>query len=141
MSLLAEEIVEEWLNRKGYFTIRGIKLGVDEIDLIGLRKTEIGFEGIHVEVCVSMNPVSYISKVPKQVQKETSKGANSAARSREELEQGVKEFVENKFFKARKHELLSRLLPDLWSRELVVHKVKDNAELELIKAKASLLDI
>lgn len=26
MALLAEEIVEEWLNRQGYFTIRGIKM-------------------------------------------------------------------------------------------------------------------
>jgi len=37
MSLLAEEIVEEWLNRDGYFTIRGIKLGVHEIDLLALK--------------------------------------------------------------------------------------------------------
>ena len=27
MALLAEEVVEEWLNRQGYFTIRGIRLG------------------------------------------------------------------------------------------------------------------
>lgn len=27
MALLAEEIVEEWLNRQGYFTIRGVKVG------------------------------------------------------------------------------------------------------------------
>jgi len=30
MLQLAEEIVEEWLNRHGYFTIRGIRLG-DEV--------------------------------------------------------------------------------------------------------------
>jgi hypothetical protein len=36
MALLAEEIVEEWLNRNGYFTIRGIKLGVHEIDLLAI---------------------------------------------------------------------------------------------------------
>jgi hypothetical protein len=43
MALLAEEIVEEWLNRNGYFTIRGIKLGVQEIDLLALavcRRTQ-----------------------------------------------------------------------------------------------------
>ena len=27
MALLAEEIVEEWLNHRGYFTIRGVKSG------------------------------------------------------------------------------------------------------------------
>ena len=37
MSLLAEEVVEEWLNRNGYFTIRGIKVGVDEIDILAIR--------------------------------------------------------------------------------------------------------
>jgi hypothetical protein len=31
---LAEELVEEWLNRKGYFTIRGIKVGVHEMDIL-----------------------------------------------------------------------------------------------------------
>lgn len=36
MALLAEEIVEEWLNRQGYFTIRGIKMGVQEIDLLAV---------------------------------------------------------------------------------------------------------
>jgi len=28
MALLAESVVEEWLNRNGFFTIRGIKHGV-----------------------------------------------------------------------------------------------------------------
>ena len=37
MSLLAEAVVEEWLNRQGYFTIRGIKLGNDEIDILAIR--------------------------------------------------------------------------------------------------------
>jgi len=39
MALLAEEVVEEWLNRKGYFTIRGVKVGVDEIDILAIRPT------------------------------------------------------------------------------------------------------
>jgi len=34
MALLAEEVVEEWLNRQGYFTIRGIRLGVHESRLV-----------------------------------------------------------------------------------------------------------
>jgi hypothetical protein len=37
MALLAEEIVEEWLNRHGYFTICGIKMGVHEIDLLAVK--------------------------------------------------------------------------------------------------------
>jgi hypothetical protein len=37
MALLAESLVEEWLNRKGFFTIRGIKHGVAEMDLLAIR--------------------------------------------------------------------------------------------------------
>ena len=37
MALLAESLVDEWLNRQGFFTIRGIKHGVGEIDLLGVR--------------------------------------------------------------------------------------------------------
>jgi hypothetical protein len=37
MALLAESLVEEWLNRKGFFTIRGIKHGVAEMDLFAIR--------------------------------------------------------------------------------------------------------
>jgi hypothetical protein len=35
MALLAESLVEEWLNRSGFFTMRGIKCGVNELDLLG----------------------------------------------------------------------------------------------------------
>ena len=41
MSQLAEEIVEERLNRQGYFTIRRLRLGVDEIDLLAIRPASI----------------------------------------------------------------------------------------------------
>ena len=37
MAALAESLVGEWLNRQGFFTVRGLKHGVDEIDLLGIR--------------------------------------------------------------------------------------------------------
>lgn len=57
MALLAEELVEEWLNRNEFFTIRGIKLGYHEIDLLA-----IGFEDgkticRHDEVQASARPI------------------------------------------------------------------------------------
>jgi hypothetical protein len=56
MSLLGEEVVEEWLNRNGYFTIRGIKIGVDEIDILAIRPLPGGkHECRHVEVQVSIS--------------------------------------------------------------------------------------
>ena len=51
MALLAEEIVEEWLNRQGYFTIRGVKVGVHEIDLLAVKWQKDGkAECRHIEV-------------------------------------------------------------------------------------------
>jgi len=42
MALLAESLVDEWLNRQGFFTVRGIKHGVHEIDLLGVRPKDGG---------------------------------------------------------------------------------------------------
>jgi len=132
MALLAEEIVEEWLNRQGYFTIRGIKIGVHEIDLLAVRPQDKGgVECRHIEVQASMRPVSYISKVPKEIQR-SGKAANSASRSDEELLQGVAEWVEKKFLKREKKDLMRSLWPGEWSSELVVNNIKCENELKLI---------
>ena len=132
MALLAEEIVEEWLNRQGYFTIRGIKMGVQEIDLLAVKwQTDGTVECRHVEVQASMRPVSYISRVPKEEQK-AGRAANSAKRSDEELIQGVVEWVEKKFYRSDKKALMAKLWNGKWSSELVVNVVKSDQELKLI---------
>lgn len=132
MALLAEEIVEEWLNRQGYFTIRGIKVGVHEIDLLAVRwHNDREPECRHVEVQASMRPVSYISRVPKSEQKK-GRAKNSAKRSAEELVAGVSEWVETKFRRPDKRALMSRLWDGEWSSELVVNAVKSDEELDLI---------
>lgn len=132
MALLAEEIVEEWLNRQGYFTIRGIKMGVQEIDLLAVKwQTDGKTECRHIEVQASMRPVSYISRVPKEEQK-GGRPANSAKRSDEELVQGVAEWVEKKFHRFDKKALMAKLWNGKWSSELVVNVVKSEQELKLI---------
>jgi hypothetical protein len=134
VALLAEEIVEEWLNRQGYFTIRGIKTGVDELDILAIRPSEDAMlECRHIEVQASVRPVSYISRVPKQVQRETGKAATSSKRSTEELVVGVEEWVTNKFAKPKKLKLMKQLAPGDWSRELVIHRVKSREEVLLIE--------
>jgi hypothetical protein len=135
MALLAEELVEEWLRRQGWFTLRGVKLGVHEIDLLAVRSEPDGrVRCRHVEVQVSMRPVSYISRVPKAVQAAEGRAASSVKRSVEELSLGVAEWVEKKFRRADKQALRERLWPGVWEEELVVHKVKSEAELDLIRA-------
>jgi hypothetical protein len=132
MALLAEEIVEEWLNRQGYFTIRGIKMGVHEIDLLAVKWQANGkTECRHIEVQASMRPVSYISRVPKEGQK-AGRAANSAKRTEQELVQGVTEWVERKFRRADKQALMAKLWDSGWSSELVVNVVKSEEELKLI---------
>lgn len=133
MALLAEEIVEEWLNRQGYFTIRGIKIGVHEIDMLAVRfKGEGAPECRHIEVQASMRPVSFISRIPKQLQR-TGRAANSAKRSREELEKGVQEWVETKFRRSDKIALMKKLWNTKWSSELVLNNVKSQDEVSLIQ--------
>jgi len=79
MSLLGEEVVEEWLNRNGYFTIRGIKVGVDEIDILAIKPLSNGqHECRHIEAQISINPISYITKVPADIRKLTGRGAHNA---------------------------------------------------------------
>lgn len=132
MALLAEEIVQEWLNRQGYFTIRGIKMGVQEIDILAIKFSSDGnTECRHIEVQASMRPVSYISKVPKSAQKD-GRAANSAKRTDGELMEGVAEWVEKKFKRADKKALLQSLYAAGWTSELVINVVKSTQEVELI---------
>ncbi len=73
MALLAEELVEEWLNRAGFFTIRGVKIGVHEMDLLAIRPTQDGLECRHVEVQASVNPPIYLFRLTKADQKKASR--------------------------------------------------------------------
>jgi hypothetical protein len=133
MALLAEEIVEEWLNRQGYFTIRGVKIGVHEMDLLAVRLAGDAFDCRHLEVQASVRPVSYLTRVPKAVQKETGRAAGSAKiRQEQELRQGVSEWVHKKFDHPDKKRVRERLAPGPWTRELVVHRIKHEIELSLI---------
>ena len=135
MALLAEEIVEEWLNRNGYFTIRGIKIGVQEIDLLAVRFKEETVECRHIEVQASINAISYVTGVAKSIQKEHGRPANSAKqRSNEELAICVKEWVEKKFTMDSKDKIRSTVVPSSkWTYELVVNNVKHPEELEVIR--------
>jgi len=137
MALLAEEIIEEWLNRQGYFTIRGIKSGVDEIDILAIKPAENGdIECRHFEAQCSTRPVGYISSVPKEIQKATGRSGNSAkARTKEELAIGVDEWIEKKFTKKKKQDIFKKLYPGKWTKELVINVVISDEEVELMKKR------
>jgi hypothetical protein len=131
MSLLAEELVEEWLNRDGYFTIRGIRIGNDEIDLLAIRpRQDGGHDCRHIEVQVSINPIAYVSRVPKALQKQQS---SAKKRDHDLLMQGVEEWVAAKFDKPRKVEARGALCRGSWSKELVVGRIKHENEIEILE--------
>ena len=131
MALIAEEVVEEWLNQQGYFTIRGIKLGVQEMDILAIKLNDEAADLRHYEVQASVNPVSYISSVPKAIQKSEGRHANSAkSRTSEEIEAGVQEWIAKKFLHPKKRALRSKLATGDWTYHFVVNEVAHEAELE-----------
>ena len=135
MALLAEQLVDEWLNRRGFFTVRGIKEGVAEIDLLGVKMTHGQLEGWHVEVQVSFRPVSFISKLSKEsVASLGAKSSSSAiARTQGIMEASVREWVHKKFDAKQKLDMREKCWQGLsWSRKFVHGAVKHSAELALI---------
>jgi hypothetical protein len=137
MSLLAESLVEEWLNRAGFFTVRGARSGVSEMDLLAVRQGASGLEGRHVEVHVSTNPISYLTSLTKDQAVRLGKAKTSAwERPREILEEAVSAWVEKKFSSRAKAKARDQAWPGLsWSFEFIHGAVRHAEELELIRAK------
>ena len=136
MSLLSETLVDEWLNRQGFLTMRGIKnAGVDEIDLLGVRPAGNGLEAWHIEAQISFNPVGYITQLCKAEQVRAKRKAGSAAeRSSTILEESVKEWIHKKFDSPKKLKLRERVWPGLNWKKVFVHGVaRHPEELHLIE--------
>jgi hypothetical protein len=135
MALLAETLVEEWLNRAGFFTIRGVRFGVSEMDLLAVRPAASGFEARHIEVQVSTNPVAYISPLTGDQSRALGKAKTSAwARPQEVLQVSVAAWVEKKFLSPAKAKARTKAWPGLeWSFEFVHGEVRHPEELKLIE--------
>jgi len=119
MALLDEQLVEEWLNRQNFFTIRGLKTGVDEIDLLAVKHGATANECWHVEVQVSFRPVGYVGG-----------DTNARKRTDEELRAGVEQWVDKKFTSPRKIAKRDTVLPDAQWHYVFVHGVlRDEQEL------------
>jgi hypothetical protein len=133
MALLAESLVEEWLNRLGFFTVRGVKHGVGEMDLLAVKSEGSVIIGRHTEVQVSFRPVGYISKISREMVGQVGKGRNSAIqRTDEQVAMFAKAWVEEKFHAAAKVSLREKLWPRVqWSYHLVHGVVRDKRELEI----------
>lgn len=119
MALLDEQLVDEWLNRKGFFTMRGLRAGIDEIDLLAVRMID-QVECWHVEVQVSYRPIGYVGG-----------DSNARRRTAEEIRVGVEQWVDKKFTAVRKVDRRGAVLPNANWKYVFVHGVlRDESELE-----------
>lgn len=138
VALQAETFVEEWFNRNGYFTIRGIKEKIDEIDILAIKNCgQNEWDCVHCEVQISVSPVGYISKLTSQLAEELGvKSTSARLRDEQQIAICAREWV-NKKFKVQKKQLLrEKLNPNGSWRYLLVHGiVKDSRELESIKSE------
>lgn len=134
MALLAETLVEEWLNRQGFFTIRGIKLGVHEIDLLAVEH-QGQRRAWHVEVQASFRPISYLAGLPTKLAKERGIAKTSTKkRSSEDMQVSITDWIQRKFLLASKQALRSRLFPDAnWEFKFVHGVVTEQRELDAIR--------
>ena len=139
MALQAETLVEEWFNRNGYFSMRGIKDKIDEIDILAVKSIGQGkWECIHCEVQVSMRPVTYISNWTKELMNEFNIKTKTSAKKRtdEQVSICAKEWVRKKFTVQKKRELRQKVHSDgKWKYMFVHGNVKDTKELDWIASE------
>lgn len=135
MSLLGEELAEEWLNRQGYFTIRGVKVGTGEIDLLAIRQQGKGAECWHYEVHASLRPVSYMCPAPKHLRDKGKAAYNASKRSQDELREGVEEWLQKKFHDPAKVTLRKKLWDGVWHLGYIVANVRHPEELDMIASR------
>jgi len=124
MAVVDEELVEQWLNQNGFFTMRGIKCGIDEIDLLAIKHEDGKIVAWHVEVQVSFRPVGYI-------------GGDTSAKKRDlvQLSDGVSQWVNKKFLSEKKTNKRNQILPNVdWQYVLVCAELKDERELTLMES-------
>lgn len=135
MALLAESLVDEWLNRQGFFTIRGIKHGVGEIDLLGVRSVEDSLEAWHIEVQASFRPIGYIAPLTTESLDGFAKSKTSMkARSPELLAPAIAAWVKKKFTSSAKQAAREMAWPGLKWKYLLIHAiVREPLELQLIQ--------
>jgi hypothetical protein len=134
MALLAESLVEEWLNRDGYFTIRGVKHGQGEMDLLAVRPESDGVVGCHVEVTVSFRPIGYIAR--ESLKDSGRRGSHVRKRTPEQVTLYAHSWVDAKFRAPDKAQLRSQLWPGArWSFHLVHGVVRYPCELEVFASE------
>ena len=125
--LLAEELVQEWLIRKKYFTVKNLKSTNNrELDLLGVKFEENNETSlIHVEVSVHCNPIGWLCRF---------ESVFTGNRNEQEIKSALENWVERKF-KGDNVLVRNQFSPhanvDDWECFFVHGKLNDNNLLEL----------
>jgi hypothetical protein len=119
MPLLAESLVEEWLNREGYFTIRDVKHGLGEMDLLAVPPESDGVVGRYVEVTVSFRPIGYIA--PERFGASGSRGSYVRKRTPQQVQVCARAYVGPSFAPLTKFSLRAQLWPGVICSFHLVH--------------------
>jgi hypothetical protein len=131
MSLFSEQLVEEYCNRRRFFTIRGAKQGVGETDILAIRQQPTIVEGLHIEVQTSFRPVAFLSN----------SNAGAGSRTDEEVQEEMQVWINKKYLSSTKDALRQSVWAGItWKYIFVYARLKDERELEsLRKANIELL--
>lgn len=137
MAIFAETLVEEWLNREGYFTVRGAKAGLLEMDLLAVRPGTGGVEALHYEVQASTGPISWMTPWTPALREELGiASSNARGRTPGQLAECVEAWVAKKFADPRVEKVRERLWPGAsWGFVLVAGVVRHPKELEEIRSR------
>lgn len=128
MAVIAERVVEEWLNRMRYLTIRGVHERNAEIDLLAVRCENGRIDAKHVEVNVSTNPVGYLTYLTPDIARAHGVNPGSAMRrTPDDARICVQAWIAKKF--DARSALRETVWPGLhWSRVLVHGKIRFQEE-------------
>ncbi len=124
MASISEQVVEEWLRRQGFFTIRGARVGNQEMDILALKYQNGKVVAHHYEVHASYTAIGQFF----------GKGIKPKEIKEKGLEGAVQDFFRKKFLAEKKRKLRNRLVGcELdWKFHYVVHKVRSKEALEIV---------
>ncbi len=116
---IIEDIVADWFNSKGYFVIKNLKAGLNEIDILAvkLNSGQKIDRAVHVEVQCSSKPIGYIG------------GSRSAKeRNVSEVKSGVRNYIDKKFNSEKIRNVVCELVGNKYEKMFVHGKLREEAE-------------
>jgi hypothetical protein len=124
MAKLSEQLVVEYLNRKGYFCIHGLRQGVNDSDILAIGKKNGSIEALHVEVQTSFRPQAHLSN------------KSAKRRSDAEVTSDMAAWLNKKFLSAKIQRIRKQLWPDTTWKFVFVHaRLADERELKFLGKK------